>query len=156
MLAWDKSGKSHISLDDCVDGYTYHITARNANIGIFSSNPKEQYLDSLGFQAGFIINRLKFDKRFAFVEHHWDNGPPYGTTQPFKILEKAPNLDGEQVILDYLLEAERRFDIKRLELEKLIEFQIKVILPHKRFDGYPDLLEKYKEIYPDEANRTSR
>ncbi len=56
-----------IDMEDCKDGWTYKINARNMDIGIWNSEDKY-----------FNISRIKFNDNFIFPEYHWDS---------FKIVE---------------------------------------------------------------------
>jgi len=68
-----------IPLKDCKPGYLYLINARNSRLGIYT-----------GQNGAFTISRYKFDDNYLFDEYHHDNGPPYGTVQPYKELMRAP------------------------------------------------------------------
>ena len=67
----------YIKREQCLERHLYHIASRNLKFGVFdvSSN-------------GFIGMREKFGDRYAFTEFHYDNGPPYGTVRPLKLLEE--------------------------------------------------------------------
>ncbi len=41
-----------------------------------------------------MIPRIKVDRKYLFVEYHWDTNDeekfPFGTVKPFELIEKAP------------------------------------------------------------------
>ena len=83
--------ESWLPLDQCKDGYLYHIAARNASIGIFRADRK-----------GFEIRRKKFSRIYRFVEYHWDTGVPYGTVKPIAEIEQAPTFASEPEFIAYM------------------------------------------------------
>lgn len=93
-----------IPFSECKPGWTYQIIARNASVGIFDSEKR-----------GFVIRRYKFGHINTFVELHWEVDDRFGTAQPIKEIEEAPELKTEQEILDYL-------GIKTKELEDLEDY----------------------------------
>ena len=82
-----------IPIKECKEGYLYHISARNGNVGIYQEEKK-----------GFVLRRIKFGDIFPFVENHWDSSKRFGTAKPFKELEKAPQFVDENSLLEYLYE----------------------------------------------------
>jgi hypothetical protein len=64
---------------ECKDRYLYLIHSRNLTFGVYNQTT-----------GGFTGLRTKFSSVYAFEEYHWDNGPPYGTVKPIKILEELP------------------------------------------------------------------
>lgn len=60
-----------IQREQCVERKLYRIHSRNLRFGVYDAHHK-----------GFIGIRTKFKLRFAFMEYHWENGPPYGTVKP--------------------------------------------------------------------------
>lgn len=82
---------SYIVLDQCVDGNTYAIYARNGMAGIFNKE-----------KASFTLNRQKFDQIFLFDEYHWDTGIPHGTVRPYKDLGPTPKMNEDSEKLLYL------------------------------------------------------
>lgn len=74
-----------IKIEDCKDGYLYHIKARNARFGIWRKE-----------DLGFVIRREKFKEVYLFTEYHWDVGTikpeleHFGTVTPLKEIVKAP------------------------------------------------------------------
>lgn len=69
----------YLRKDELVDGAVYRIRCRNADCGVWREG-----------QAGFEIPRRKFGSLYLFVEYHWDNGPPLGTSRPYERLEDLP------------------------------------------------------------------
>jgi len=69
-------------------GGLYWILARNAHVGVWLESVK-----------GFIIPREKFDRKYLFIEYHWDlpEDVSYGvgTSKPFEFIEMTSynNLD---------------------------------------------------------------
>lgn len=129
--------KTFIPISECRDGYVYYISARNAIIGIYRESTK-----------GFIIARNKFGSIYLFEEYHWDTGEPFGTVQPWAELEKAPDFPPDDAMgsnpnkLLFLLEVVKRYDYKRLDLERMIAKKVKGIAD-RHFAGYNDLLARY-------------
>ena len=66
----------YISLNNCVHGGLYKVSARNFSLGVYT-----------GKEQGFIGIRHKFTMVFLDLEYHWDTGPPYGTVKPIEFLE---------------------------------------------------------------------
>lgn len=64
----------YLPIDQCKKNYLYLIKARNARLGVFVPDQEN----------GFLIAREKFGFVYAFVEYHWDNGPPFGTVRPIE------------------------------------------------------------------------
>lgn len=86
--------EKYISLDQCIVGRLYIIKSRNLKLGVFDG------------KDGFIGIREKFYSKYLFTEHHWDTGPPYGTTRPIidlltdvphyiELKESCPTIDKE-------------------------------------------------------------
>lgn len=92
----------YLRKDELVDGAFYRITCRNANVGVWRKD-----------QQGFEIPREKFGSHYLFVEYHWDNGPPFGTSRPWERLEDLPPeaLGDEGCLLRFMMwrNAEVRF-----------------------------------------------
>jgi hypothetical protein len=42
---------------------------------------------------GFWALRTKFNDTYAFMEYHWDDGPPYGTARPTVLLQMVQDYD---------------------------------------------------------------
>ncbi len=61
--------------DVMIVGAKYLCRARNFEIGVWNGE-------------SFNYVRTKFTMTFPDTELHWDEGPPYGTTKPLKLLEK--------------------------------------------------------------------
>lgn len=83
--------KEYIKIEDCLDGYTYFINARNSRVGIYKASDRS-----------FIISRFKFGHNYLFDEYHWDTGSPHGTVKPIQIIEKRPAHTSEDDTLKYL------------------------------------------------------
>lgn len=71
-----------IPKDKCKHGYVYEIRSRNLIAGVY--NEKD---------GSFTGIREKVGQPFLFPEFHHDNGPPYGTVQPIREIEKCPIVD---------------------------------------------------------------
>ena len=69
--------KTYIPKNDLIDGALYECKARNFSIGRWNKE-----LD------GFEYIREKFGHRHESREFHWDNGPPFGTVKPYKLVEE--------------------------------------------------------------------
>jgi len=69
----------YLRKDQLEDGAFYRISCRNAHCGVWRED-----------QTGFEIPREKFGSNYLFVEYHWDNGPPFGTSKPWEKLEPIP------------------------------------------------------------------
>jgi hypothetical protein len=94
-LSWQSAHdiEIYIPLDQCKDGFLYHIAARNATLGINRAKDK-----------GFEIRREKFGNIFSFIEDHWDTGEPYGTVKPLREIEQTPNFPDEADFITYMEE----------------------------------------------------
>lgn len=68
--------EKYLALNDCRDGYLYHIAARNASVGIFWKK-----------KDGFILLRHMLSHTYLFTEYHWDTGEPFGTVKPLSEIE---------------------------------------------------------------------
>ena len=75
----------YLRKNQLIDGAFYRITCRNAHVGVWRVD-----------EQGFEIPREKFGSNYLFVEYHWDNGPPFGTSRPWEQLEDLP----EEALLD--------------------------------------------------------
>lgn len=64
----------YIPKDELVAGAAYKVDARNFGTAIW---------DGKAFQG----LRYKFNSAFMSSEYHWDDGAPYGTVKPLKMLE---------------------------------------------------------------------
>jgi hypothetical protein len=88
-----------ITLDQCKEGWLYHIAARNATLGIYRSA-----------KQGFEIRRDKLGSIYRFVEYHWDwaggeilfGKKLLGTAKPLAEIEQAPALGGEKEFIAYM------------------------------------------------------
>jgi hypothetical protein len=98
-----------IPLEQCKDGWLYHIAARNSSLGIYRAD--KQY---------FEIRRQKGNEVYKFSgEYHWDwqGGEMWfgnkwlGTSKPLQEIEKAPQFKDEKEFIIYM---ERRLE----ELQK--------------------------------------
>lgn len=105
-LSWQNAEeiKEWIPIEQCKDGWLYHITARNASLGIYRSQ-----------KQGFEIRRDKLGSIYRFVEYHWDwtggeilfGKKMLGTAKPIKEIEEAPTFKSEKEFINYI---ERRFE----------------------------------------------
>lgn len=68
--------EAYIPVAECRRRHVYRLRSRNLAFGVFAPEKDN----------GFIGIREKFGNRFLFTEHHWDNGPPYGTAKPVEDL----------------------------------------------------------------------
>jgi hypothetical protein len=66
-----------IPKEECVIGQTYAIRSRNLIVGVWTGE-------------GFVGIREKFDRRYLFTEYHYDDGPPFGTVTPERVLGPCP------------------------------------------------------------------
>lgn len=143
-----------IPISKCKVGHLYHITARNADCGVFTAGithptgPKH---------PSFVIAREKFGEIFLFEEWHWELGPPYGTAKPIEELEEAPyylpwiagEICGgivEQLMLNYLKEAEQRFEI---EAKRIARYSKNLKNPEKLVQDWsstPEIAKKVMQI----------
>lgn len=69
----------YIALTDCVKGGIYLVHSRNLSFAVYNGN------------GGFIGIRSKFESEYLFTEYHWDQGPPFGTVMPQKLLGMLPD-----------------------------------------------------------------
>ena len=92
-------------MEQCKDGWLYHIAARNASLGIYRAD--KQY---------FEIRREKLGRIYRFCgEYHWDwkNGETLfgkkmlGTAKPIEEIEQAPVFISEEEFIAYM---EQRFE----------------------------------------------
>jgi hypothetical protein len=67
-----------IPLTECKVRGVYRLRSRNLGVGVFDGN------------NGFIGIRTKFTDRYLDTEYHWDQGPPFGTARPEKLLCTLP------------------------------------------------------------------
>lgn len=106
-LSWQNAEeiKEWIPLDQCKDGWLYHIAARNASLGIYRS--AKQY---------FEIRRQKGNEIYRFCgEYHWDwqggeilfGKKLLGTAKPLVEIEEAPVFINEEEIIIYM---EKKFE----------------------------------------------
>ena len=69
----------YIPLAECKHKHLYRIHARNLTLGVFDG------------KTGFTGIRTKFGARYLDTEHHWDEGPPFGTVKPIEDLGAIPD-----------------------------------------------------------------
>jgi hypothetical protein len=73
-------------------GRAYVIHARNGGVGVAVE---------VNGQLAYRLHRVKFDRHNLFAESDWDQGPPFGTAIPLRLLDDLPPVeDGE--LLDWL------------------------------------------------------
>jgi len=70
------SDENYLPIADCKRGHVYRLRSRNLRFGLFVPENEN----------GFVGIRAKFGSLFLFTEHHWDNGPPFGTVKPLEDL----------------------------------------------------------------------
>jgi calcineurin-like phosphoesterase family protein len=99
-----RNASNNIPDAECIDGYLYWISGRNAQVGVYVRESQS-----------FMVPREKFGHVFVDKEYHWDVDPRYGTVKPLQRLERSPfKSDYETAdMLAYLQEAEKRYGIER-------------------------------------------
>lgn len=98
-----------IIIPNLILGGLYHIKARNASVGIWS----KQERDDPRYAYGFTIARTKFSHTFLDREYHWDSCDRYGTVMPWYLIEHAPSDMNDETKLAYLIEKEAENDRRR-------------------------------------------
>lgn len=106
---WTEDKTYAIPLEQCEDGWLYHIDARNGQVGVYIAKLR-----------GFNLSRHKFGDNFIDFEYHWDTGAPHGTAHALRKLEIPPDLgwglpateDNHRKQLAYLNDAYARLGIK--------------------------------------------
>jgi hypothetical protein len=99
-----------IQMDSIELGRVYLIHARNGGIGVAVRKSGA---------LGYWLHREKFGRHFLFVEYDWDEGPPFGTAIPLRLLEDVPpayepaedqdeDEQRQRPLLDWLAEKERQ------------------------------------------------
>lgn len=82
-----------IPMHECKNGKIYKLSSRNLSFGVYVKD-----------RQGFIGIRTKFGHRFLFMEHHYDQGPPYGTAHALEEIGGVPEgieLKETNVTLDH-------------------------------------------------------
>lgn len=77
-------------------GKAYVIHARNGGVGVA--------VETEG-RLGYRLHREKFGSHFLFDEWDWDEGEPFGTAIPLRLLDDAPPADDAE-LLDWLARRE--------------------------------------------------
>jgi hypothetical protein len=85
-----------IRREDIVVGRAYVIHARNGDVGVA--------LEDDG-RLGYCLHREKFGDHYLFTEWDWDEGPPFGTAIPLRLIEAEPPT-GEDELLAWLPDQE--------------------------------------------------
>jgi len=88
-----------IPLEQCKDGWLYHIAARNATLGIYRAD-----------KQGFEIRREKLERIYRFVEYHWDweggeilfGKKQLGTAKPIQEIGPSPEFKSEKEFIQYM------------------------------------------------------
>ena len=108
---------------DVVIGRAYVIHARNGGVGVAVEEDGS---------LGYVLHREKWGDHFLFTEFDWDNGPPFGTAIPLKLVEAEPPTDDDE-LLAWL---EKQTEEHRAEIDAAWE----VILgfPPGRFASWKD------------------
>lgn len=70
----------YIPIQDLIVGAIYEVRARNFSVARWNGRDFEGH-------------RFKFGSTFLSTEHHWDDGPPYGTVKPIKLLKDIKELE---------------------------------------------------------------
>ena len=97
----------------CKEGYLYLIVGRNASVGICINR---------GGRIEFEVRRYKLGDIFVDTEIHWDLDKRYGTAQPIKMIEQAPQFESDKDKLDYLRKRAQAFEKESEEVWwKIIE-----------------------------------
>ena len=109
-LSWQNAEhiKQWIPIEQCKDGWLYHIAARNATLGIYRAD-----------KQGFKIRREKLGRIYRFTEYHWSwqggeilfGKKMLGTVKPLVEIEEAPLFANEEKFIEYM---EKKFN----ELQK--------------------------------------
>lgn len=103
------NAEEHIPVGNCKRGHVYRLRSRNLLFGVFVPEKEN----------GFIGIRAKFGSLFLFVEHHWDNGPPFGTVRPLEDLGplEDPTIElrdcDSELLFDALQKIEREHGLDR-------------------------------------------
>jgi len=101
-LEWQNAEKvkEWIPMEQCKDGWLYHIAARNSTLGIYRAD--KQY---------FEIRRQKGNEIYRFSgEYHWDwaggeilfGNKMLGTAKPIVEIEEAPTFESEKKFIEYM------------------------------------------------------
>lgn len=64
----------YLKKEDLLEGEIYECDGRNFTYGIWNGE-------------AFDYLRTKFGQKFFDVEYHWDDGAPYGTVKPIRLME---------------------------------------------------------------------
>jgi hypothetical protein len=64
----------YLKKDELVIGKSYECDARNFSVGVWNGSV-------------FVYTRYKFGSEFEDEEQHWDDGAPYGSVKPFKMVD---------------------------------------------------------------------
>ncbi len=86
--------EEYIALGDCIHGGIYRLHASSFSVGVFDNT-----------LSAFVGIREKLGKEYLFVEYHWDMDAPFGTAQPYLLLEICPIADlstGRRLNSEYL------------------------------------------------------
>jgi hypothetical protein len=97
-------------------GRAYVIHARNGGVGVA--------LETAGHLA-YRLHREKFGQHYLFDEYDWDEGEPYGTAIPLRLLAENPPT-GDAELLDWLA---RREEDCRDEIEAAWDVVLKELRP---------------------------
>jgi hypothetical protein len=80
-----------------VPGRAYVIHARNGGVGVA--------VEAAG-QLAYRLHREKFGQHYLFDEYDWDEGEPFGTAIPLRLLAADPPTD-DALLLEWLAARER-------------------------------------------------
>jgi hypothetical protein len=75
--------------EDVVLGRAYLIHSRNGGVGVAVEEDGS---------LGYCLHREKFGDHYLFVEYDWDQGPPYGTAIPLRLIEAEPPTDDDELL----------------------------------------------------------
>ena len=75
----DNAKNNLVPKEECLPRGVYEIYSRNLVVGVYRPET-----------GGFIGIREKYGSFYLFEEYHWENGPPYGTVKPFRLITMLP------------------------------------------------------------------
>lgn len=112
-----------IPREQIVLGRAYVIHARNGGVGV---------ADEDDGSLGYCLHREKGGDHFLFTEFDWDNGPPFGTAIPLKLIEAEPPTDDDE-LLAWL---EEQAEAHRAEIDAA--WEVILGIPRGRFSSWKD------------------
>jgi hypothetical protein len=91
--------ESYIDSGDCQEGVVYYVDARRIWSASICMGTTENGVAFRGI-------REKMGSYFLFDEYHYDDNEFFGTVKPLFALTKAPSLDSDDQLMDWLLDQE--------------------------------------------------